>query len=77
MVQLVRVVQVVRHEGKRRIVVRHIGSARDQIQLEALVVQAEQYAKAHRTQPSLFTHSTAGSLDLAHTTLVGGTHLFA
>jgi hypothetical protein len=70
-------VQVVRHEGKRRIVVKHIGSARDQTQLEALVVQAEQYAEAHRTQPSLFTQNASESLDLAHTTLAGVTHLFA
>ncbi len=70
-------VQVVRHEGKRRIVVKHIGSARDQTQLEALVVQAEQYAEAHRTQPSLFTQNASESLDLARTTLVGVTHLFA
>ena len=70
-------VQVVRHEGKRRIVVKHIGSARDQAQLEALVVQAEEYAEAHRTQPSLFTQNASDSLDLAHTTLVGVTHLFA
>ena len=68
-------VQVVRHEGKRRIVVKHIGSARDQTQLEALVVQAEQYAEAH--QPSLFTQNASASLDLAHTTLAGVTHLFA
>ena len=47
-------VQVVRHEGKQRIVIKHIGSARDQTQLAALIVQAEQYAEAHRVQPNLF-----------------------
>jgi hypothetical protein len=41
-------------EGKQRIVVKHIGSARDQTQLAALIVQAEQYAEAHRVQPNLF-----------------------
>ena len=70
-------VQVVRHEGKRRIVVKHIGSARDQTQLEALLLQAEQYAETHRTQPSLFAHPPSESLELTHTKLVNVTHLFA
>lgn len=47
-------IQVVRHEGKKRIVVKHIGSARDSTQLTVLTVQAKQYAEAHRVQPNLF-----------------------
>ena len=47
-------IQVVQHEGKKRIVVKHIGSARDQTQLTVLIVQAKQYAEAHRVQPNLF-----------------------
>ena len=47
-------IQVVRHEGKQRIVVKHIGCARDQTQLTALIVQVERYAEAHRVQQNLF-----------------------
>ncbi len=47
-------IHVVRHEGKKRIVVKHIGSARDSTQLTVLIVQAKQYAEAHRVQANLF-----------------------
>ena len=47
-------IQVVSYEVKQRIVVKHIGSASDQTQLAALIVQAEKYAEAHRVQPNLF-----------------------
>jgi len=70
-------IQVVRHEGKRRVVVKHIGSAHDQAQLEALMGQAEQYAQTHRTQPSLFVQPPSELLDLSRTTLASVTHLFA
>ena len=70
-------IQVVRHEGKRRVVVKHIGSAHDQAQLNALIGQAEHYAETHRTQPSLFIQSPPALLDLSHTTLASVTHLFA
>ena len=35
-------IQVVRHEGKKCIVVKHIGSARDPTQLTVLIIQAKQ-----------------------------------
>ena len=70
-------VQVVRHEGKQRIVIKHIGSTRDQTQLAALIVQAEDYAEAHRVQPNLFVQSPIESLDPTRTSLERVTHLFA
>jgi hypothetical protein len=38
-------IQVVRHEGKRRVVVKHIGSAHDQAQLDVLMGQHRQHHK--------------------------------
>jgi hypothetical protein len=72
-------VQVVRHEGRRRVVVKHIGSARTDGEYQALMAQAERYAEDHRVQPGLFAPVQAPSvvLDLAHTRLVGVTHRFA
>ena len=46
-------VQVVRNEGRGRLVVKHIGSAHDEAECEALMARAERYAEAHRVQPSL------------------------
>lgn len=72
-------VQVVRNEGKHRIVVKHIGSAHSESALTELLVEAEQYAEAHRIQPGLFAPSPESSVSntLAHATLVGVTHSFA
>lgn len=72
-------IQVVRNQGKKRVIIKHIGSAHSESECERLVKEAENYAEAHCQQPSLFANDTASSpqLDLAHTTLVGVTHLFA
>ncbi|MBW6509986.1 MAG: IS1634 family transposase [Desulfuromonadales bacterium] len=72
-------VQVVRNEGKKRIIVKHIGSAHSKNECQRLVTEAEIYAEAHCRQPSLFAKEVSPSpqLDLAHTKLVGVTHLFA
>ncbi len=72
-------VQVVRNEGKKRIIVKHIGSSHSKNECQRLVAEAEIYAEAHCRQPSLFAIEVAPSprLDLAHTRLVGVTHLFA
>lgn len=72
-------VQVVRNQGKKRIIVKHIGSAHSKSECERLVAEAENYAEANCCQPSLFATNLTSSpqLDLAHTKLVGVTHLFA
>ncbi len=75
-------VQVVRNEGKRRIIIKHIGSAHSDSECELLMAEAENYAEAHRKQPSLFagvsaSASPSSQLDLSHARLVGVTHLFA
>jgi hypothetical protein len=46
---------VVCYEGKRRTVVKHIGSARDEGALAVLLSEAEHYIQSHNAQPSLFT----------------------
>ena len=72
-------VQVVRNEGRGRLVVKHIGSAHDEAECEALMARAERYAEAHRVQPSLFAEVSPAplALDLSHVRLVGVTHQFA
>jgi transposase len=72
-------VQVVRYEGKRRTVVKHIGSARDENSLAVLVSEAEQYMASHDAQPSLFADSEPQSqlVDLSRLRLVGVTHTYA
>jgi hypothetical protein len=72
-------IQVVRHEGRRCIIVKHIGSAHGETECQALLAEAERFAQAHRIQPDLFAQVPPPRivLDLAHTTLVGVTHLFA
>ena len=71
-------VQVVRNKGRGRLVVKHIGSAHDEAECEALMVSAERYAEAHRVQPSLIAEAspTPLALDLSHARLVGVTHQF-
>jgi len=72
-------VQVVRHVGKRRVVVKHIGSAHDEDTLAILLSEAESYAEAHRVQPSLFAASDRSSqlVDLSKVRLLGVTHMYA
>jgi len=73
-------VQVVRYEGSRCVVVKHIGSARDEDGLRSLLDSAERYAEAHRRQPNLFADrpdtTAQGQLDLSQARLLGVTHPF-
>lgn len=50
-------VQVVCYQDKRRIIVKHIGSAHDEKTLAALWSEAEDYVHANDVQPSLFDRS--------------------
>lgn len=72
-------IQVVRYEDKRRTVVKHIGSARDENSLAVLVSEAEQYIASHDAQASLFDDSEPQSqlVDLSRLRLVGVTHTYA
>ena len=47
-------VQIVRNWGKKRIVVKHIGSAHNDGDLSVLLATAEAYAQEHRIQGELF-----------------------
>ena len=72
-------VQAVRNEGKKRTIIKHIGSAHTEDECELLLAEAERYAEAHCHQPNLFTENSVPTpkLDLACAKLVGVTHLFA
>lgn len=73
-------VQVVRSVGKRREIVRHIGSAHDEGTLATLLTEAEDYAERRRVQPSLFAQKQEPESSLAtldNTKLVAVTHCFA
>jgi len=72
-------VQVVRYDGKRRIVVKHMGSARDEDTLSLLMDEASRYVAQHRAQPGLFDVLEAPSqlVDLSKVRLVGVTHTYA
>ncbi|MCD8516441.1 MAG: IS1634 family transposase [Burkholderiaceae bacterium] len=72
-------VQVVRYENKRRTVVKHIGSARDEGTLVVLLSEADRYIQAHDAQPSLWTDAEPQSqlVDLSKVRLVGVTHAYA
>lgn len=57
-------VQVVRYQGRRCIVVKHIDSAHDEETLVILLADTQKYAEQHRTQPSLFaTTASTSKLD--------------
>lgn len=72
-------VQVVRNVGKRREIVRHIGSAHDEQSLALLLAEAASYVEHHRMQPSLFDQESVSPpiVNLNETTLIGVTHRFA
>lgn len=72
-------VQVVRYDGKRRIVVKHMESARDEDTLCLLLADADRYVQEHRSQPSLFAALEQPSqlVDLSKVRLIGVTHTYA
>jgi transposase len=75
-------VQVVRNEGKRCVIIKHIGSAHNESECDVLLAKAEKYAEEHRRQPNLFATPLASpnplpQRDLSNVWLVGVTHLFA
>ena len=76
-------VQVVRNEGKRRAIIKHVGSAHSESECDLLMAEAVKYAEAHRRQPYLLPeiHPPASSpqqhLDFSHAELVDVTHQFA
>lgn len=73
-------VQVVRYEGKRCIVVKHIGSAHDDATYLTLREAARSFVQNHCSQPDLFESKPCESnslLHLGHSKLHQVTHLFA
>ena len=75
-------VQVVRNEGKKRAIIKHIGSAHSERECDLLLAEAESYAEAHRRQPNMFAGISAPAiptpqLDLSHAKLISVTHQFS
>ncbi|MBM3163478.1 MAG: IS1634 family transposase [Chlorobi bacterium] len=75
-------VQVVRNEGKKRAIIKHVGSAHTERECDLLMAEAVKYAEAHRRQPYLFPEtppptSSSQHLDLSRVELVDVTHQFA
>ena len=75
-------VQVVRNEGKKRAIIKHLGSAHSERECDLLLAEAESYAEAHRRQPNLFAGISAPAipapqLDLSHAKFVSVTHQFS
>jgi transposase len=71
--------QVVRYDGKRRIVVKHMGSAHNEDTLTLLMDEASEYVEQHRAQLGLFDALEAPSqlVDLSNMRLIGVTHTYA
>ena len=75
-------VQVVRNEGKKRAIIRHLGSAHSESECDLLLAEAESYAEAHSRQPNMFAGISAPAipsspLDPSHAKLVSVTHQFS
>jgi Transposase DDE domain len=73
-------VQVVRNEGKRRVVINHVGSAHDDSSLQSLMAQARRFVAEHCAQPGLFAADGGDDspvFSLAQLTFVGVRHHFA
>nr|WP_238974608.1 IS1634 family transposase [Pelodictyon luteolum] len=76
-------VQVVRNEGRKRVIIKHVGSAHNERECEVLPARAESYGEAHQRQPGMFAGTPAPPSSslfqnaLAHTTLISLTRQFS
>lgn len=70
-------VQVVRHERRRVVVIKHVGSGHSADEVNALVESARQWITRSTLQVPLFGEDKRRSLALASTRYVGVTHAFA
>lgn len=70
-------VQVVRYQNNKRVVLRHIGSAHSQEELQDLLFTAEEWIKEYGGQLSIFPDEKPGNLlPLDHSTFVGVKYRF-
>jgi len=70
-------VQVVRYVGHRSIVLKHIGSAKDETELGVLQQRALEWIEKESAQLSLFPASKRKVLVVDRGERIGVTHLFA
>ena len=65
-------VQVIYYSNRKRVVLKHIGSARDEGELEALKLLALEYIKDYTQQLSVFPHQNPNThLHVSHTECIG------
>lgn len=65
-------VQVIRYQNNRRIVLQHIGSAHNEVELEKLIIVAGEWIKDYSTQLSIFPDESPNKLlHLNHCTFIG------
>ena len=65
-------VQVVRYQNNKRIILRHLGSARTEASLADLMLLAEEWIKSYSEQLSIFPDENPNSLlHLSHCTFIG------
>lgn len=65
-------VQVIRYQNNRRIVLQHIGSAHNEVELEELIIVAGEWIKDYSTQLSIFPDESPNKLlHLNHCTFIG------
>lgn len=70
-------VQVVRYQNNRRVILRHIGSAHSESELEELLALAEEWIKDYSEQLSIFPDEVPNSmLHLNHCSFIGVKHHF-
>lgn len=72
-------VQAVRYEGRRCVVVKHLGSAHDSDALRLLMADAQDYIETHCVQGHLFsaTEPASSLVDLSKVQLIRVTHQYA
>ena len=70
-------VQVVRYHRRKVVLLKHIGSARKQEEIEALIQSAEAWVEQHEGQTSLFTARPGRALPIGSCTFVGVRHAAA
>lgn len=70
-------IQVVRYENRRVVVMKHIGSARTEEEITALVESGRSWMTQETKQQTLFPEEPRRTLALATTRYVGVTHYFA
>ena len=72
-----RAVQIVRYQNNARVILHHLGSAHSDVELEKLVIKAEEWMKDYSQQLSIFPDENPNALlSLNHCTFIGVRYRF-